>query len=90
MIFAPYDGISRLSEMAISSIALWVRICDIPITMITDRFTQALGAKTGRVLEVGQAVNNYKRVRVDFTLEKVIPRSVKQKVRGHDEMKFLV
>jgi hypothetical protein len=90
VIFVPYDGIKRLSEVAITSIALWVRIYDIPISMMTEGFTRALGAKIGRVLDVGQAVNNYKRVRVDFPLEKIIPRSVHQKVRGHGELAFLV
>jgi hypothetical protein len=77
-------------KVAINSIALWVRIYDIPITMITEGFARALGGKIGRVLEVGHAVNNYKRVRVDFALEKIIMRMVQQKVQGHDEMEFLV
>lgn len=90
VIFVAYDGIRRISEVAINSIALWVRIYDIPITMITEGFARALGGKIGRVLEVGHAVNNYKRVRVDFALEKIIMRMVQQKVQGHDEMEFLV
>ena len=43
IIFAPYDGIQRLSEVRIDSIALWVRIYDIPIHMITEGFARALG-----------------------------------------------
>ncbi|RLN18742.1 hypothetical protein C2845_PM02G38380 [Panicum miliaceum] len=56
----------------------------------SEGFARALGGKIGRVLEVGQAANNYKRVRVDFALEKIIMRMVQQKVQGHDEMEFLV
>ena len=43
IIFAPYDGIQCLSEVRIDSIALWVRIYDIPIHMITEGFARALG-----------------------------------------------
>ena len=35
VIFVPYDGIQRLSEVAVNFNPLWVRIYDIPITMIT-------------------------------------------------------
>jgi len=90
VIVVPYDGIRRLSEVLITSIALWVRIYDIPVTMITDGFARALGSKIGHVLEVGQAVNDYKRVRVDFPLEKAIMPTVHQKVRGHGSLEFAV
>ena len=30
VIFVPYDGISRISEVVINSVAIWVRIYDIP------------------------------------------------------------
>ena len=43
---------------------------------MTEGFTRALGAKIGTVLEVGQAVNNYKKERVDFPLEKAILQTV--------------
>ena len=58
--------------------------------MMTEGFTRALGAKIGTVLEVGQAVNNYKKERVDFPLEKAILQTVQQKVRGHGVLEFLV
>ena len=90
VIFVSYDGFQRISEVVINSLALWVRIYDIPITMITDGFVRALGAKIGRVLEVGQALNNYKQLRVDFPLDKVIMHTVKMKVWGHGEMEFLL
>ena len=81
VIFVPYDGIRRLSEVAINFIALWVRIYDIPVNMMTEGFTRTLGSKIGKLLEVGQAVNNYKRVRVDFPLERMIMRSCHRTVQ---------
>jgi len=90
VIFVPYDGVCRFSDVVIDSIALWIRIYDIPETMITEGFARALGAKLGKVLEVGQAIQNYKRVKVDFPLEKAIQYTVEQKVRGHGAMSFAV
>ena len=90
VIFVPYDGIRRFSDVVINSIALWVRIYDIPETMMTDGFARALGANLGRVLEVGQAIQNYKRVKVDFPLEKAIQYTVEKKVRGYGLLSFSV
>ncbi|RLN39743.1 hypothetical protein C2845_PM01G38060 [Panicum miliaceum] len=90
VIFVPYDGLRRILEVVIDSIALWVRIYDILVSIITNGFTRALGAKIGRVLEVGQVVDNYKRVRVDFPLDKAIMHTVQHKVRGYGEMEFMV
>jgi len=61
VIFVPYDGIQRLSEVMIESIALWVRIYDIPVNMMTEGFAKALGSKIGKVLQVGNAVQDYKK-----------------------------
>jgi len=90
VIFVPYDGVCRFSDVVINSIALWIRIYDIPETMIMDGFARALGSKLGNVLEVGQAIQNYKRVKVDFPLEKAIQHTVERKVRGHGVMVFAV
>ena len=88
--FFPYDGAQRMSEMIIDSIALWVRIYDIPVSMITDGFARALGSKLGRVIAVGKAVQNYKRVRVDFPLAKPIMHMIEKKVKGKGTMVFSV
>ena len=42
IIFVPYDGVTRLSEVTIESIGLWIRIYDIPVDMMTDGFVRAL------------------------------------------------
>lgn len=86
----PYDGLQRLSEVNIESIALWVRIYDIPECMITNGFVRALGSKIGRVLEVGEAIKDYKRVKIDFPLENSLVQSVKKKVAGYGMMEFTV
>jgi hypothetical protein len=69
---------------------LWVRIYDIPATMMTDGFARVLGGKIGKVVEVGDVHNNYKRVRIDFLLEKALVPSVQQRVKGHGTMAFIV
>jgi hypothetical protein len=68
VIMVRYDGLTKLSEVAIESIPLWIRIYDIPVAMMTTAFVTALGAKVGRVMEVGETVKDFNRVRVDFAL----------------------
>jgi hypothetical protein len=64
LIVVRYDGLVRMSEIAIYSIPLWIRIFNIPVAMLTQGFVKALGSKVGRVLEVGEAIKHFQRVRV--------------------------
>jgi hypothetical protein len=50
----------------------------------------SLWTKIGKVIEVGAIHNDYKRVKVDFPLDKPVMRVVKQKVKGHGVLEFLV
>jgi hypothetical protein len=90
IIMVQYDGLSKLSEVVIESIPLWIRICDIPVAMMTNAFVSALGAKVGRVMEVSEAVKDFKRVHVDFALSDALMTHVSMKVRGQDLMEFVV
>nr|TKW21188.1 hypothetical protein SEVIR_4G177100v2 [Setaria viridis] len=97
LIVVPYDGITRLFEVVIELIPLSIRIYDISMGMMTTGFVTALGAKVGRVLEVGEAVlevgeavKDFKRVRVDFALEDSLKYSVQIRVRGRRLMEFMV
>ncbi|RCV45541.1 hypothetical protein SETIT_9G462500v2 [Setaria italica] len=54
-------GDNRLSEVIIESIPLWIHMYDIPVGVMSIGFVSALGAKVGRVLEVGEAVKGFKR-----------------------------
>lgn len=90
VIFLPCDGLQHLSEVVIDSIAIWVRIYDIPIILMTDGFLRALGEKIGRVLEVGEARMDYKRVKVEFPLAKAIVPKVHKKVKGYGMLEFSV
>jgi hypothetical protein len=85
-----YDGLARVLTVPIETISLWIRIYNIPITMLTAAFVSALGAKVGRVLEVGEAVKDSQRVRVEFALIDPLKKSVSMKVRGHGLMEFFV
>lgn len=49
LIVVRYDGLSRLFEVIIESIPIWIRIYDIPMRMMTIGFVNALGAKVGKV-----------------------------------------
>jgi hypothetical protein len=58
--------------------------------MMTTQFVSPLGAKIGRVLEVGEAVKDFKRVRMDFALGDSLKKEVTIKVRERGDMAFLV
>lgn len=90
VIFVAYDGLKRFSEIIIDSISLWIRIYDIPVAMMTEGFVRTLGAKFGKVLEVGEARMDYKRVKVDFPLTKALVPVVKRRVQGFGLLSFAV
>ena len=85
-----YDGTQRLSKVVIESMALWIWIYDIPLKMMTEGFARVLSVKIGRVLQVGNAVQDYKRVKVDFPLAKPLMHYVEHKVKCQGLMQFLV
>jgi hypothetical protein len=58
--------------------------------MMTTAFVTALGAKVGRVMEVGETVKDFNRVRVDFALSDALMPHVRIKVRGQGVMEFVV
>uniref|UniRef100_K3YY50 CCHC-type domain-containing protein n=1 Tax=Setaria italica TaxID=4555 RepID=K3YY50_SETIT len=90
LIIVRYDGFTRLSDVVIESIPLWVCLYDILIGMMTDSFVRALGSKIGGVMEIGEAVRDFKRVRVNFPLANALQPSVHIRVKGHGVMVFLV
>ncbi|CAN6323864.1 unnamed protein product [Urochloa humidicola] len=90
MIVVPFDGLTRLSEIVIESIPLWIPIYDIPVGMLTSAFVKALASKVGRVLEIGESVRDFKRVRVGFLLAEALKPSVNIKVRGRGMMEFMI
>jgi hypothetical protein len=83
-----YDGLTRCSSVPIESIFLWIRMYDIPIAMQTAAFVSALGTKVGRVLEVGEAVKDFQRVRVEFALSDPLKRSVSRRCEVMDSWSF--
>ncbi|CAL5021215.1 unnamed protein product [Urochloa decumbens] len=82
MIVVPYDGFTRLSEVVIETIPLWIRIYDIPVGMMITSFVSALAAKVGKVLEIGEAAFDFRRVRVEFALANPLMDNVQ--IRVHD------
>nr|CAB3489255.1 unnamed protein product [Digitaria exilis] len=82
--------VPRFSEVVIESIALWIRVYDILERLMLDGFVRSLGNKVGKVLEIAEARMDYKRVKVDFPLDKPIVAVVKRKVQGRGIMEFNV
>ncbi|KAF8676229.1 hypothetical protein HU200_047100 [Digitaria exilis] len=87
LIVVRYDGFTRLSEVKIESIPLWIRIYDVPVGMISTAFMSAVASKVGRVMEIGEEVRDFKRVRVYFELAKALKEKVCIKVKGKGVMK---
>jgi hypothetical protein len=90
LIFVKYDGFSKLSNVLIAELPVWVRIFDIPVGMLTPSFVRVLGGKLGKVLEVGDVFHDFKRVRISHPLADPLKRSVKIKVKGCGMLEFLV
>lgn len=90
LIVVRYDGLSRLSDVVIDSIPLWIRIYDIPVKLMRPDFVTALGKKVGKVLEIGAAIRDFMRVRVSLDLADALKASVKIKVQGKGPMVFAV
>lgn len=82
LIVVPYDGISRPSEVDITTIALWIRIHDLPAVMVKETYARILASKIGHVLEVGKVIEDYLRVRVAFPLESPLSSQTEIKVKG--------
>lgn len=90
LIVVRYDGLTRLSEVCIESIRLWIRIYDMPVALMKPRLVSAFAARVGKVLEVGEAVKDFIRVRVEFDLADALKESVKLNVKGLGPMEFAV
>lgn len=91
LIMVGYDGFTRLSEVEIESVNLWIRIYDVPVARLSNiYFVSALASKVGRVMEVAEAIRDFIRVRVDLALEDALKPKVQIKVKGRGVMEFMV
>ncbi|CAN6243940.1 unnamed protein product [Urochloa humidicola] len=90
MLVVPYDGFTRLSEVTIESIPLWIRVYDIPVVMQIPPFLKVVGAKVGRVPELGKPAKDFFRIRVEFVLEDALKQTVLIKVKDRGLMEFVV
>lgn len=90
LILVRYDGFSRLSEVSIESIPLWIRIYDMRVALMRSGLVSILAAKVGKVMEVGEAVKDFIRVRVDLDLADALKDGVRIKVEDMGIMEFEV
>lgn len=73
---------SQHVEVPIDSIALWVRIFDLPEFMMTVDYAKSLGGSLGGFMEFGGAVRNFLRVRVKYPLIKPLRANFKIRIEG--------
>jgi hypothetical protein len=76
VIVVHYDGLTRPSEVHISSINLWVRFYDLPPVMM-ESFARQLSQQVGRYLKVDTRYPGYLRFRIEFPLDKPLVPSMK-------------
>ncbi|GJN38324.1 hypothetical protein PR202_gb27354 [Eleusine coracana subsp. coracana] len=61
LIVVSYDGVSKATDLVINSVALSVRIFDLPEFMMNEGQARQLGGKLGKVIEYGGVVRNFLR-----------------------------
>ncbi|KAM0838189.1 hypothetical protein ACQ4PT_061144 [Festuca glaucescens] len=77
---AKYDGISSPMEVPINLMPIWVRVLDLPITMMTKKWGETIGEKyLGHVREVGKDNRGhvwaaFLRIRVEHNVDVPIKR----------------
>lgn len=79
-----YDGKSRPSDVKLNSLPVWVRIYDLPLSMMTETMGKLIGARLGEVRKVavddqGRAWDDFMRVRVEDPVDKPLTRWLKLK-----------
>lgn len=70
-----YDRKLRPLEIVLDSLPMWVRIYDLPLSLMTKAMGQTLRSRLGRVRKVhvdsrGQAWHDFMRVRVEYLAHK--------------------
>lgn len=79
-----YDGKSRPSDVKLNSLPVWVRIYDLPLSMMTETMGKLIGARLGEVRKVavddqGRAWDDFMRVRAEHPVDKSLTRWLKLK-----------
>jgi hypothetical protein len=82
LIIKHYDGCMRPSEVCNTSIALWIRLYDLPQTMIKETFARQLGGLLERFIKLDTKYPGYLRVQVDFPLQNALVPQLKVKIKG--------
>jgi hypothetical protein len=83
LIVVHYDGLERPSKVRIESIALWVRLYDLPPVMMKEAIARQLGGQVGNFIEMDVRYLGYMSVRVDFPLSKALVPRLKSKIKGN-------
>jgi hypothetical protein len=81
-----YDGLSRPLEIRITSMALWIRLYDLPQAMMKEVYAKQLGSQLGKFIKMDASFPGYMRVRVDYPLHKALVLELKVKVKGRGIM----
>jgi hypothetical protein len=81
LLLVHYDGLTRPSEVMIETISLWVRLYDLPGTMMKEAYGKQLGSQIGRYIKLDNNFPGYMRVRVDYPLKKTLLPEMKVKIK---------
>jgi hypothetical protein len=84
------DEFVRPSEVAMESINLWVWFYDLPKVMMKEQVARKLGESLGNVLRVDTTFPTYLRVRIVFSLAKLLVPEIKMKIKGRGDMPVIV
>jgi hypothetical protein len=80
------DGFVRPSEIRIKSIALWVRLYNLPPAMMKEVHAVQPGNQIGKFIRMDGTFPGYLRVRVEFPLLKALMPSLTVRIRGRGAM----
>jgi hypothetical protein len=89
-ILSHYDGLSRLSEIRITGIALSVRLYDLPQVMMKEAVAKQLGSQLGKFIKMDVNFPGYMHVRVEYPLHMALAPELKVKIKGRGVMQITV
>jgi hypothetical protein len=90
LILDHYDGLIKPSEVRIETIALWIRLYDLPLVMMKEAIARQLGGQVGKFLKMDVRYLGYMRVRIEFPLSKALVPRLKVKIKGRGIMEIYV
>jgi hypothetical protein len=86
VIVVHYNGLAQPSEIKIHDIGLWVRLYDLPPSMMKELVVEVLGRQLGKFVKADCRYPRYLRIRVEYSLSKPLMSEQTVKVKGRGPM----